>query len=111
MAGRSDSPGSYREWAAAQRAAEQTAKRAEQQRKARERERVAEEAAARDKEAATKTAAIERQVATLQNLLRSSLTRDPRISLASLRRKVDSPPLELGHLATDRKSTRLNSSH
>src|ERR1039457_1039546 len=33
MAGRTDSPGSYREWAAAQRAAEQTAKRAEQQRK------------------------------------------------------------------------------
>src|ERR1039458_10235755 len=81
MAGRSDSPGSYREWAAAQRAAEQTAKRAEQQRKARERERVAEEAAARDKEAATKTAAIERQV-------------------EALLRKVDSPPLELGHLAT-----------
>ena len=98
-AGRSDSPGSYREWAAAQRAAEQEAKRAEQQRKARERERLAKEAAARDEEAAAKTVAVERQVAELQGLLQSSLTRDPRISLASLRRRVEVPPLELGQLA------------
>jgi restriction system protein len=99
MARRSDSPGSYREWAAAQRAAEQEAKRAEQQRKARERERLAKEAAARDDEAAAKTAAIERQVATLQSLLQSSLKRDPKISLASLRRRVEVAPLNLGQLA------------
>src|SRR5580693_369350 len=99
MARRSDSPGSYREWAAAQRAAEQAEKRAEQQRKARERERLAKEAEARDAEAATQTAAVERQVAKLQGLLQSSLARDPRVSLASLRRRVKVPPLELGQLA------------
>src|SRR5580693_7546681 len=79
MARRSDPPGSYREWAAAQRAAEQEAKRAEQQRKTRERERLAKEATARDEEAAAKTAVIERQVAKLQGLPQSSLTRDPKI--------------------------------
>ena len=100
MARRSDSPGSYREWAAAQRAAEQEAKRAEQQRKARERDRLAKEATARDDEATAKTAAIERQVATLQGLLQSSLARDPKISLASLRRRVEVPPLDLGQLAS-----------
>ena len=99
MARRSDPPGTYREWAAAQRAAEQEAKRAEQQLKARERERLAKEAAARDDEAAAKAVAIERQVAKLQGLLQSSLTRDPRISLASLRRRVEVPPLKLGQLA------------
>jgi restriction system protein len=35
----------------------------------------------------------------LQGLLRSSLTRDPRISLTSLRRRVEVPPLDLGELA------------
>ncbi len=99
MARRSDPPGTYREWAAEQRAAEQEAKRAEQQRKARERERLAKEAAARDDDAAAKAVAIERQVAKLQGLLQSSLTRDPRISLASLRRRVEVPPLKLGQLA------------
>jgi restriction system protein len=99
MARRPESPGSYREWAATQRAAEQEAKRAEQQRKALERERLAKEAAARDEEAATETAAIERQVAKLQGLLQSSLARDSRVSLASLRRRVKVPPLELGQLA------------
>jgi restriction system protein len=99
MVRRSDSPGSYRESAAAQRAAEQAEKRAEQQRKARERERLAKEVEARDAEAATQTAAVERQVAKLQGLLQSSLARDPRISLASLRRRVKVPPLELGQLA------------
>jgi restriction system protein len=54
---------------------------------------------ARDDEAAAKTAAIERQVATLQGLLQSSLKRDPKISLASLRRRVEVPPLDLGQLA------------
>jgi restriction system protein len=99
MARRSDSSGSYREWAAAQRAAEQEAKRAELQRKARERDRLAREATARDDDATAKTAVIERQVETLQTLLQSSLTRDPTVSLASLRRRVEVPPLDLGQLA------------
>ena len=100
MARRSETPGSYREWAAAQRAAEQEAKRAEQQRKAQERDRLTKDATARDEEAAAKTADIERQVATLQGLLHSSLARDPTISLASLRRRMAAPPLDLGQLAT-----------
>lgn len=100
MARRSDTPGSYREWAAAQRAAEQEAKRTEQQRKAQERDRLTKDATARDEEAAAKTADIERQVATLQGLLHSSLARDPTISLASLRRRMAAPPLDLGQLAT-----------
>jgi restriction system protein len=95
----SDTPGSYREWAADQKAADQAEKRAEQQRKARERDRLAKEAMARDKEAATRTAAVDRQVATLQGLLRASLSQDPRISLASLRHHAEVPPLELGQLA------------
>ena len=61
--------------------------------------RLHDEAVARDREAAAKTAAIERQVAQLQDLLQSSLTRDPSISLASLRRHVEIPPLDLGKLA------------
>ena len=88
MTRRSDLPGSYREWAAEQRAADQAEKRAEQQRKARERDRLAKEAIARDDGATAKTAAVDRQVATLQGLLRASLSRDPRISLAALRRRA-----------------------
>ena len=42
---------------------------------------------------------VERQVAELQGLLRSSLARDPGITLASLRRRVEVPPLDLGELA------------
>jgi restriction system protein len=99
MTRRSDLPGSYREWAAEQRAADQAEKRAEQQRKARERDRLAREAIARDDGATAKTAAVDRQVATLQGLLRASLSRDPRISLAALRRRAEVPPLELGGLA------------
>jgi restriction system protein len=99
MARHSASSGSYREWAAEQREKQQAAKRAEQQRKAQERDRMAREAAARDEEAAARTLDVERQVAELQGLLRSSLTRDPRISLASLRRRVEVPPLDLGELA------------
>jgi restriction system protein len=99
MTRRSDVPGSYREWAAEQRAADQAEKRAEQQRKAAERDRLAKEAIARDDEAAAQTAAVDRQVATLQGLLRASLSRDPRISLAALRRRAEVPSLELGQLA------------
>ena len=98
----SGSSGSYRDWErerrAQQRAAEQAARLREQERKARERERVAREAAARDKEAAVKTRAAERRVAELEGLLQSSLSRDPRINLDSLRRRVTVPPLDLGQL-------------
>jgi restriction system protein len=78
---------------------QQAAKRAEQQRKAQERDRMAQEAAARDREADARTMDVGRKVAELQGLLRSSLTRDPRISLASLRRRIEVPPLDLGELA------------
>lgn len=93
MAGSPGSYGSYRQWEAAQRAAERAKKKAQQ-------ERAAAEAAGRDDDAAAKTAAIERRVAGLEGLLRSSLSRDPRISFASLRRTVAVPPLNLGPLAT-----------
>jgi restriction system protein len=99
MARHSGLPGSYREWAAEQREKQQAAKRAEQHHKAQERDRMAKEAAARDGEAAARTLEVERQVAQLQGLLRSSLARDPRISLASLRRRIEVPPLDLGKLA------------
>jgi restriction system protein len=95
--------GSYREWEAArraeQRANEQAARAKEQQRKARERQRALEEAVARDKEAATRTKAVSQRVAELEALLRSSLTRDPQVSFASLRRRAVVPPLDLGELA------------
>jgi restriction system protein len=100
MARGSGSYGSYREWEAAQGAAERAEKKAEQERQKQARERAAAEATARDEEAAAKTAAIERRVAELEGLLRSSLTWDPRISFASLRRGVAVPPLNLGPLAT-----------
>lgn len=100
MAPGSGSHGSYKEWEAAQRAAERAAKKAEQERQKQARERAAAEAAARDEEAVAKTAAIERRVAGLEGLLRSSLTWDSRISFASLRRAVAFPPLDLGTLAT-----------
>lgn len=104
MARGSGSSGSYREWEAAQRAAqrarEQAAKKAEADRKAREREQVIAESVAREEEAAAKTSAIERRIAELENLLRSSLTRDPRISFASLKRTPTVPPFNLGSLAT-----------
>jgi hypothetical protein len=88
--------GSYREWEAAQRA-QQRAK--EQQRKVDQRERAAREAADRDEDAAARTRAVEQRVTELEGLLRSSLARDPRVSLDSLRRRVAVPPLDLGELA------------
>jgi restriction system protein len=95
--------GSYREWEAAQRAEqrarEQAARLQEQRRKVRERERAVREAGARDEEAVARTRAVEQRVADLEGLLRSSLGRDPRISLLSLRRHVSVPPLDLGELA------------
>jgi restriction system protein len=102
MAREPGSYGSYREWEAArraeQRAAEQATRAREQRRKARERERAAAEALAREKEAAARTLAVERRIAELEGLLRSSLTRGPRVSFASLRRRVVVPPLNLGEL-------------
>jgi restriction system protein len=99
MTRRSDIPGSYREWAAEQKAADQAEKRAEQQRKARERDRHAQEAIARDDEATANTTDVDRQIATLQGLLRESLSRDPRIDLATLHRRAKVPPLDLGQLS------------
>lgn len=100
MARRSGSSGSYREWEAAQRAeqraADQAAKRAEQQQKAVQHDRDTKDAAARDKEAAARTMAIEHRAATFQGLLQSSLMRDPTISIALLRRRIEIPPLDLG---------------
>ena len=102
MARGSRSSGSYREWEAArraeERAAEQAARLEEQRRKARERERAVAEAAARDRKAAARTLAVDQRIAELEGLLRSSLARDPRISLASLRRRAAVPPLDLGQL-------------
>lgn len=102
MSPRSNSYGSYRDWEAAQRAQqrarEQEERAQERQRKAEEREQAAREAAARDGDAEAKTLAIEQRIAELEGLLRSSLTRDPRIRLASLRRQVTLPPFDPGPL-------------
>src|ERR1700745_2737872 len=84
---------SYRQWAAAERAAQRERDR---QAKEAEKARVLAEANARDGEAAAKTEAIEQRCAELESLLRSSLPRDPRISFASLKRTATVPPLELG---------------
>jgi restriction system protein len=110
MARGSGSYGSYRDWAAAQRAEQrardQAAKKAEADRKARERERAAAETAARDQEAIAKTGAIEQRVDELQSLLRSSLGKDPRISFASLKSSAAVQPLSLGKLASPIPSPR-----
>jgi len=87
---------SYRQWAAAERAAQ---KEREQRKRQAEKDCTAAEAAARDEEAAAKTKAIEQRVTELESLLRSSLTRDPRISFDSLRITATVPPLNLGRLA------------
>jgi restriction system protein len=87
---------SYRQWAAAERAAE---KEREQRRRQAEKDQAAGAVAARDEEAAAKTEEIERRVAELASLLRSSLARDPRISFDSLKVSAAVPPLDLGPLA------------
>jgi restriction system protein len=95
--------GSYRQWEAAQRAQQrardQAARQKEQELKVRARERAQKEAADRDKDAAARTRTVEQRVSELEGLLRSSLARDPRLSLDSLRRRVAVPPLDLGELA------------
>jgi restriction system protein len=88
--------GSYRDWEAAQRAQQRAN---EQRRKLDQRERAAQEAADREEDAAVRTRAVEQRVTELEGLLRSSLGRDPRVSLDSLRRRVAVPPLDLGELA------------
>ena len=90
--GSSGGPYSYREFAAAQ-------KERERQERQAEKDRIAAEAVARDEEAAARTEAVEQRVAGLESLLRSSLTRDPRISFDSLRSTATVPPLNLGSLA------------
>ncbi len=95
--GSSGGPYSYREWAAAERAAQ---KEREQRKRQAERDRVAAEAAARDEEAAAMTEAVEQRVAELERLLRSSLAGDPRIAFDSLRVVPSVPPLVLGPLAS-----------
>jgi hypothetical protein len=88
---------SYRQWAAAERAAERERERKEKQVA---KDRLDAEAAARDAEAAAGTEAVERRAAELGSLLRSSLGRDPRVSFDSLRTSAAIPPLDLGPLAT-----------
>jgi restriction system protein len=90
--GSSDGQPSYRDWAAAQKVRERKKRQDEK-------DRIAAEAVARDKEATAKTGAIERRVDELENLLRASLVRDPRISFDSLRITAAVPPLDLGALA------------
>jgi restriction system protein len=92
----SDGLPSFLEWAAAERAAQH--KRQQRERQA-QKDRIAGEATARDEEVAAKTEAVERRVAELESLLRSSLARDPRISFDSLRITAAVPPQELGALA------------
>jgi restriction system protein len=87
---------SYRQWAAAERAAQR--EREQRQRQALK-DRIAAEAAARDAEAAARTEAVGRRVAELENLLRTALGRDPRIRFDSLRIAPVVPPLNLGPLA------------
>jgi restriction system protein len=93
MARGSSWSGSYREREAAQRARQRAGEQAARQK---ERERAHREAADRDEDATARTLAVEQRVAELEGLLRSSLARDPRISLDSLWRRVAVPPLDLG---------------
>ena len=103
MARGSSSSGTYREWEtrqkAEQKAREQAARLHEQQRKTRERERNLAEGFARDQDAARRTSAVEQRIAELGGLLQTSLARDPHIDVASLKRQLILPPLELGELA------------
>ncbi|HEX3958114.1 MAG TPA: restriction endonuclease [Trebonia sp.] len=94
----SGSSGSYGQFAADRRAWEQEQRRKEQERKTRQREQAAADAAARDSEAATKTLTIERRVEELNDLLRASLRRDPRVDLSSMRRRVSLGSPDLGQL-------------
>lgn len=87
---------SYRQWAAAERAAQQERERRQRQA---EKDRLTAEAVARDEEAVAKTTAIERRVAELEGLLRSSLGRNPAIRFDSLKVTPAVQPLNLRPLA------------
>ena len=87
---------SYRQWAAAERAAQ---KEREQRQRQAEKDRQTAEAVARDEEAVEKTAAIERRVAELEGLLRAALGRNPVIRFGSLKITAAVQPLNLGPLA------------
>jgi restriction system protein len=99
----SGSSGSYRDWEAErrrqERAAEQARQKRERERKAQEQQRLQAEAATRDAEAAEGTRRLEERIQELESILRSSLRRNPRIRLSSLRRRADVTPLDLGPLA------------
>ncbi|WP_433512189.1 restriction endonuclease [Nonomuraea sp. CA-143628] len=104
MARGSGSSGSYRDWEAErrrqERAAEQARQKQERERKAQDRERQQAQAAERDAEAAGRTRQLEARIEELETVLRGSLQRDPRVRLASLRRRPEVPPLDLGRFAT-----------
>ncbi|WP_327145238.1 restriction endonuclease [Nocardia sp. NBC_01327] len=71
----------------------------DRERKAWERQQAQAAAEQRDQQAAVATSEIDGRVAQLEDLLRSSLGRDPRIEFSSLYRRVEVPPLDLGALA------------
>ncbi|MEV4077880.1 restriction endonuclease [Nonomuraea fuscirosea] len=103
MARGSGSSKSYRDWEAErrrqERVAEQARQKRERERKAEEQRRLQAEVSARDAEAAERTHQIEVRVEMLETLLRSSLDRDPRVQLTSLRQRAEVPPLDLGPYA------------
>ncbi|WP_378739063.1 restriction endonuclease [Nocardia brasiliensis] len=69
----------------------------DRERKAWERQQAQAAAAARDRQAIELTSEVEWQVAELENLLRSSLGKDPRIEVETLRDRVAVPPPQLGN--------------
>lgn len=71
----------------------------DRERKAWERQQMQAAAEQRDQQAAYATGDLEERVAELENLLRSSLGRDPRIEVSALYRRAQIPPLDLGALA------------
>jgi hypothetical protein len=66
--GSGSSGGTYRQWAAAERAAQ---REREQRKKQAEKDRLAAEAAGRDDEAVAKTETVEQRITELESLLRS----------------------------------------
>jgi restriction system protein len=94
--GSSSGSNSYRQWEAAERAAQ---RESDQRAKQADKDRQLAELAARDDEAAAKTASVEQRVAELGSILRSSLRRDPRIRFGSLKVSPAVSSLNLGPLA------------
>ncbi|MFG3522443.1 restriction endonuclease [Nocardia nova] len=77
-----------------------TAQQWERERKAWQRQQEQAAATDRDVQAAADTQDIEARISVLENLLRSSLGRDPSIDFASLYQRAEVPPLDLGPLAS-----------